>query len=406
MPFSIRNRIEAHLLGQNSVEAERLLDPREFDELLSLQNRVSRQAGRARRRGRVYILPGIMGSTLYGDRRLWLDDWIWISPELAFGAVKKLKIGSEPNPIIAKNALNFIYLKLKLSLQNEGYDADYMPFDWRLSPNALGEKLFEQIKTSGERGVTLICHSMGGLLARQMASLDPNKDVIKRVITLGTPNFGSYSPVQAFALCHSTMRMLDKIDGTHSEREIVEKYVKFFPGLIEMMPDKRLRPNEDYFKFSYWPASTVKPDRGTLRSSKTAKATLPEVDDRFIQIIGMSENTLQAAQIKNGKFHFDINNDGDGTVPREFAEMGGGDRYYADQEHQKLPRDRKVIKGIADILKTGATTKLRKRPFKQGEQVSATETVSSTQLIRRNNLLPTGEIKKLLRDLFGEQLVS
>jgi len=48
---------------------------------------------------------------------------------------------------------------------------------------------------------------MGGWVARQIAALDTD-EFIKRVVTIGTPNFGSYSPVQVFRVASD---MLNKI---------------------------------------------------------------------------------------------------------------------------------------------------------------------------------------------------
>ena len=406
MKLSNRRVLEGLLLGNRGETIEDLWNEKDLKELRSLGRKLIRQSKTKRDKGRVYILPGIMGSTLWGDRQRLPDDWIWISPiDLANGGVKKLKIGSEPNPIYARDGIDIFYLKMKRSLRVAGYDTDYMPYDWRHSPSEIGVNLLEQIKSRGEKNVSLVCHSMGGLLARQMAALDPNKKYIKRVITLGTPNYGSYSPVEIFALTSSTMKFLAKIDREHTEEEIIDKYAKYFTGLLEMMPDKRIRTTEDYYNFKKWPVSGLKPDKKTLGKAKTSKQNLSLVDDRFIQIIGMNEETIQSASIKNDEFQFELNNDGDGTVPRDLAEMGSVDRYYLDGKHRSLLNISKAIKGVKDILASGETNKLRKSPFKSGEDAGQNKAISASKLRKKNGNTPRKDIDKMLDGVIDDRLL-
>lgn len=406
MKFSSKKTFESMLLGDRGQDDDDILDVKNLDELRKLGKEQSAASRKKKKKGRVYILPGIMGSTLWADRKHGLDDWIWISPlDLARGGVKKLKIGAEPNPVYARDALDIFYLKMKRSLQLENYKTDYLPYDWRFSPNDQGKILLNQIKNRGEKNVSLVCHSMGGLVARQIAALDPNKKYVKRIITLGTPNYGSYSTVEVFALTHSTLAFLAKLDREHTDKEIVDKYVKYFRGLLEMLPDNRIRADEDYFKFSNWPGAGLKPARTALREAKKAKLNLSFVDDRFVQIVGMNEKTIQSATVKNGKFHFDLNNDGDGTVPRDLAEMGDIDRYYINGKHRSLLNLSKAIAGVKDILESGKTSKLRKSPFKNSESVSRMQTLSADQLKKSNRKVPKKDIDKLLDGIQGDQFL-
>lgn len=407
MKFSNRKILESLILGENPNAPDEFLNDDEFEELQQLNRSVNRPNARATDKGKVYILPGIMGSTLWRDPRIGSNYPVWINPFfLAAGAVRRLKINPNRNDIYPNDAVDILYLKMKLRLKRAGYDAEYLPFDWRFSPNDEGARFIEAIKARNEKSITLVCHSMGGLVARQMAALDPNGTYIKRVVTIGTPNYGSYSAVQAFALTHSTLKLLATIDTIHSEEDIMNKYVKHFRGLLEMLPDKRRRPNEDYFKPSTWSTTPTKPARTALSKAKAAKAALPLVDDRFTQIVGMNEDTLQSAYEKNGKLHFDFSNEGDGTVPRDLAEMGEITRYFTNGKHRRLPGKTKVIKSVMDIIETGKTSRLRKSPFKRGEALSATRTLTADELRRENDVFPSGMINDLLRGMRDDQLIS
>ena len=165
-PWRLRDdQIESALeTGARASELESYFGEARYAELRGL----ARQAARRDVRGkgpRVLILPGLMGSTL-GRRGLLFDDVIWIDPiDIALGALRKLALGPAPSRLEALGALNLVYLKLKLTLRINGFDADYFPYDWRHSPRELGARLARQI--AGERRpVQLVAHSMGGLVAR------------------------------------------------------------------------------------------------------------------------------------------------------------------------------------------------------------------------------------------------
>src|SRR5947208_15587820 len=67
---------------------------------------------------RVFILPGIMGSTLAKKGPLGIEDVLWINPvEIAIGKLTSLKLNGAASPYHAAGAILFAYLKLKLRLR-------------------------------------------------------------------------------------------------------------------------------------------------------------------------------------------------------------------------------------------------------------------------------------------------
>ena len=331
-------------------------------------------------RKRVYMLPGIMGSYLWAKRPI-IDDWIWLEPAgLALGGVRKLEFGNEPRPVYASGTFLTAYAKMKLSLMIARYDVEELAYDWRQSVHTIGSGFIDQIRQENTEPVTLVAHSMGGLVARKLAELDPDRTAIDRVITLGTPNFGSYSPVQVFSLNHSLLQKLGALDQFHTPKEIAEKFIRHFPGLIEMLPSPDKRPDEPFFTTAGWPSSGVRPLAAVLNAADTARSTLLEPDDRFIQIIGMNERTIQNAEIENSQFVFSRTRDGDGTVPREFAEMGSVDRYYVDGEHGNLLNIGDCIDAVKDLIETGETSVLRQQPDAGGLGVESLQADSMERL--------------------------
>src|SRR5262245_10286428 len=157
---------------------------------------MSREASDRKSRGgpRVLILPGIMGSTLGRPRPL-LDDVIWVNPvDVAEGHLTQLALSAQPSRVQALGVILFAYLRLKLKLQMSGFDAAFFPFDWRYSIDVLSKTLVRQLESAVADEVHLVAHSMGGLVAR--AAVARKAPRVGRLIMLGTPNCGSFGPVQ------------------------------------------------------------------------------------------------------------------------------------------------------------------------------------------------------------------
>ena len=324
-----------------------------YEDLSHLAQDAAREAPlfEARRR-KVFILPGIMGSRLSAIRN-GQADLVWIDPtDLAAGGIAKLKWGAT---VAATGTVLAPYLRMKLRLTLAGFDAEFMPFDWRQSPAVAGKMLIDRIRNRGLTDVSLVCHSMGGLVARQMAAEDVDGSLISRVVTIGTPNHGSYAPVQVFDLSHDMLGPLGFADLTNDRKTIVEKFLRGFPGLVEMMPSPDKRPDETYFTRSFWPNGAIPPTANALRAARLGRDDLPEPDTRFHQIIGTGEDTVISAAKTAGGFTYHRSFDGDGTVPRDLAEMGDVARYYTEGAHGWLCNRSDVIAGTIDLIGTGAT---------------------------------------------------
>src|SRR5690606_22203115 len=156
--------------GEQAGLLEDYFGREEYDELRQLAREA---AARGVRGGpRVLILPGIMGSKLGRPRAGWFDDVVWIDPvDIIAGNLRQLAL---PPRIATNRAIRplgvilFSYLKLKLRLRSAGYDADFFPFDWRISIDELGVQLRQRIAEDDPDGhgrVSIVAHSMGGLVA-------------------------------------------------------------------------------------------------------------------------------------------------------------------------------------------------------------------------------------------------
>lgn len=339
---------------------------REFGDLLYEDlSRLARQIDdtpevleRARRK--VFILPGIMGSRLSLIRG-GVQDLVWIDPfDIIGGGLRKLWPVASDAVIAATGTVFAPYFRMRLRLKLAGYDAEFLPYDWRLSPQDTGAALLAHIKAKGHSNVALVCHSMGGLVARALAAGDPDAATISRVITIGTPNHGSYAPVEIMALSHGSLRTVAGFDLSNDTREIASDVLRHLPGLLQMLPSPRARSAENYFSTAAWPGSTVKPLKTALTSAHDRQKDLALPDARFTQIVGWSEDTVVQARKKGNELVFEMRRDGDGTVPRDLAETDGTKRYYTRGRHGSLCNRSDVIAATIDLIASDQTARLPK----------------------------------------------
>ncbi len=345
---------EVLLSGDHAGMLERYFGEQQYEELREL----ARQANTRSVRGgpRVLILPGIMGSKL-GQRGLIFDDVLWIDPvEIVLGRLESLALDHTPTTFEAVGVILLAYLKLKLRLKSAGYDADFHPFDWRQDIAFLGRQLADRINRESASRVYLVAHSMGGLVAR--AAMAQNVSKIKRLIMLGTPNHGSFVPVQALRGIYPVVRKVAAVDLRHTPEELASEVFNTFPGLYQMLPWKTVFDDIDLYDSGSWPETGPRPRADLLASAPVIQQMLASADDRFVLIAGVNQETITGLKQGNSDFKYEMTPNGDGTVPLAFAQLPGAKTYYIEESHGNLPNNALVAQAVKDILSTGSTAML------------------------------------------------
>lgn len=343
----LRSGEHADVLSANFGEAD-------YREL----RRLAQAAARRRTRGgpRVLILPGIMGSKIGTPGRV-NDDVLWLDPaEVIAGKLTDLALpaGRHLQPV---GVMLFGYLKLKLSLQLAGFDARFHPFDWRLGLDVLGKELSDRIARDGAGPVRLVAHSMGGLVAR--AALDSaNGKRIAQLIQLGTPNYGSFAPVQALRATYPTVRKIAALDLHHSAEQLAERVFRTLPGLYQMLPSAERHPALDFFDPRSWPDDVMAPDAALLAEARRVREGLAEADERCCLITGVNQETVTGARRVKDSFEYTLSRDGDGTVPRSLAEWPKARTWFAEETHGGLANSTLVAAAVVDLLKKNDTKRL------------------------------------------------
>lgn len=379
----------------------------EYEELRQL----ARQAAARSVRGgpRVLILPGIMGSKLGRERAGWFDDVVWIDPiDVIAGRLRQLALpptNAQNRAIRPLGVILFSYLKLKLRLRSAGYDADFFPFDWRQSIDELGAQLAQRIRQDDPEGhgrVSIVAHSMGGLVAR--ATLGAGVPM-RRLIMLGTPNFGSFAPVAALRATNDAVRKAGWLDFGNSAEELASEVFNTFPGLTQMLPAPEKWADVDLYDPGSWPDDRLRPRRPLLEQVAAIRATLADGGENVYMIAGVDQETVTGMR-PNGdgsEFEYIITRDGDGTVPLDFALLPGAVRtWYVVEKHGSLANNRIVAAAVADILARGETSQL---PTTWTPTRAAPIVVSESTLraippfsVERGATVPRSELRNIIDD--------
>jgi len=199
----------------------------------------------------VLIIPGIAGTELYnGNDLIWADlDRMKFNNDQFLIDNLALDIGGIPltnaysGSVIKKirDLLIFetnIFEDLEIVLTNNGYQLNqslfYLPYDWRLdletTKEALNQKI-QDIKTqTGSDEVSIIAHSMGGLIAKEYIDTY-GKNNIDKLIFVGTPHLGA--PKVAKVLMAG-----DNFEIPWLEKDRIKELSLNMPSVYELLPNQ------------------------------------------------------------------------------------------------------------------------------------------------------------------------
>jgi len=326
---------------------------------------------------RVIIVPGIMGSQLGLMRRAPLPpDILWIDPvDIAAGRLELLK-PAQDDSVVSLGVVLYTYLRLKLYLQAAGFHCAFHDYDWRLGVDVLGQALAARLRLEPAKRVMLVAHSMGGLVSRA-ALANAGTDCVERIVLLGTPNFGSFAPVQALRGTYAVVRKIARLNQEQSAEWLAEEVFNAFPSLYHLLPAPGHSAGLDLFDSAQWPQSGPRPRPRLLAAARSLSRKLAAADERFIVIAGVNQETVTAVARERDDFVYTITRNGDGTVPTEQALLPGARTYFTARAHSELTRDPEVARAVADLLRSGKTRRL---PARRAEASGAEARISDRQL--------------------------
>ena len=351
-------------------------------------------AAAATDRPAVFILPGILGSNLKIG-----DDRIWVGWRLVNG-FKRLKYslggkdGVEPDGPIAS-----VYDDLASFLMTT-HEVMPFAFDWRrpIEEEAarLGDGIEAALDARRDSGapVRIVAHSMGGLVARAVQFERPKvwkrmfDNAGARLLMLGTPNAGSYAPMQVLSGDDTFGNVLATIGAPFQEHG-ARALIAGFPGLLQLQADllgelgkadawKKLAADdlEKTIAKSWW--HSLPEQRESLRWGVPGQAVLDlaiglrkkldaqlereltGISDKVVLVVGLAPFTPVRYDPSDGMYVG--TNTGDGRVTLESAMLPGVRTWRLDCEHSGLPDRKPAFAAYAELLESGTTRLLESVP--------------------------------------------
>ena len=357
----------------------------------------------------VFLLPGIMGSHLAvnGER-------IWLKPlALAAGGLEKLEISS--SGVKADAPMESTYEKIHNHL-NQFYDVVSFPFDWRRSLRAEAGRLASAIEDwlevaeARNQPLSMLAHSMGGLLARVMIADQPKlwericQHDRARLLMLGTPNGGSYSIPRMLVGKEGIIQGLALIDFKNSQAELL-KLISKFPGVLEMLPGPDAG-GMDFFAPGFWAelaglqkAHWSPPGKTDLENARAVRKLLDKETpnpERLSYVAGCARETpmrlvkgspppdnimigFNRPNNSPDKFFFQSTPRGDGRVLWDTGILPNVKTWYMDATHGDMPANEDAFDAIVELLQIGKTDLLpTAQPVFDTRAVSAVRSMSDT----------------------------
>lgn len=323
-------------------------------------------------RENVVLLPGIMGSILSSIRGV--TSLLWINPLLFLqGNAHLLRLDEngeqDENPRIevAPTGLEKLtYLKISLALNRQALLHEF-PYDWRrpieYNADLLAARLQRWAAGSSQK-FTLVAHSMGGLVARAFFARHPRlaEQTVRRLIQLGSPNYGSPNAIDTLLNGNSMISAADRLNQKNAMRDLVFN----LPSIYQLLP----APGE------YLPAGIDAPVNFNVYRAEewglpAIQQTYLDAARRFHRLLADSPTPLPVDVIAGCHietiFRFNKtgghawqpqsspagDQSGDGTVPLWSARLKAARIFHIQEKHRDLPGNRKVIDAVLDILQSG-----------------------------------------------------
>ena len=343
----------------------------------------------------VFVLPGILGSNLKLDgKRIWLGfrfvnglmKLAW-DPATAARVEPDGPIGSSYDDLIERLA--------------DTHEVIPFAYDWRRPIEDEARRLAAAVdaalaaRGTSQQPVRMLAHSMGGLVARTMQLEKPDtwKRMMARdgarLLMLGTPNGGSWSPMQTLSGDDTFGNTLVAF-GSLFNNGGARKMMAGMPGFIQLQASL-LDPALGLDKAATWqkladddmaalrarsiwhnegaqqsiyewgaPPQAVLDQAVTLRRRLDAQlATLGADAQKMLLVIGHADFTPAGIVMgADGLEYLNTPDDGDGRVPLQCALLPGVKTWKVDAVHGKLPDVTSAFAAYVELLTAGQTRQL------------------------------------------------
>ncbi len=353
----------------------------------------------AAQRPAVFLLPGILGSHLkVGDKRIWLSLRL-------IGGLKRLAY--QPGGADQVQADGPIGLSYDDLIEHLAATHEVLPFafDWRRPIEEEAQRLADAVEAAldarneSNQPVRLIAHSMGGVLARTMQLERPQTWARlmaregARLLMLGTPNGGSWAPMQVLSGDDTFGNALASFGSPLRDRQ-ARQIMAAMPGFLQLQAgllDERLGLDQaqtwaniaaDDLKrvqdANWWhgvagegalapayewglPPQEVlnRAKQLRLRLDRQRDTALPAFADKLLLVTGHAKFTPDGFELgPEGFVYLNATDGGDGRVPLSSALLPGVKTWTLDCEHGSLSDVASAFPAFVELLQRGDTQRL------------------------------------------------
>ncbi len=364
----------------------------------------------------VFVLPGILGSNLKIDgKRIWLgfrfDKRLTWDPRTAASIEPDGPIGMVYDDLIDRLA--------------DTHEVIPFAFDWRRPIEDEARRLAAAVdlaltaRSASQQPVRIVAHSMGGLVARTMRLEKPDtwKRMMARdgarLLMLGTPNGGSWAPMQVMSGDDTFGNALVAF-GSLFDNGGARKMMAGMPGFIQLQASL-LDPKLGLDKASSWrkladddiaalkelsiwhlegpqrsiyewgaPPQDVLDQAVALRRRLDAQLETLDVDaSKMLLVVGHAPFTPAGIVLgDDGLEYLNTPDDGDGRVTLQSALLPGVKTWKLDAEHGKLPDVADAFAAYVELLTTGDTAQLERYEPAGGSRATGAAAPASAALVR------------------------
>ena len=375
---------------------------------------VIRAAQSTPQRAAAFLLPGILGSNLgIAGKRIWLG-WRVVN---GFGRLQySMNTADRVEP---DGPIGLYYDDLAAYLSST-HEVIPFAFDWRRPIEDEAKRLADAVDaalTAREKSgqpVRVVAHSMGGIVTRTMELVRPKtwaRMVSRdggRVLMLGTPNGGSWAPMQVLTGDDTFGNLIVSVGAPFQSQE-TRNIVGGFPGLMQLQAgllDRGLSARAEWQKLaeadlerlkrdSWWHNLGLQldahrwgiPTQATLDAAVALRKKLDAqleraaqvFSDRVVMVTGRAPFTPDGfdATGDEGFVYLNAPEDGDGRVTLRSAMLPGVPAWRVDSSHGDLPRRLDAFAAYADLLLTGTTNRLPRVP-----QTSVSRGAAASAVVR------------------------
>ena len=348
----------------------------------------------------VFLLPGILGSHLKaGDKR------IWLSLRLVGGLAKLKYQPGVPDDVQPDGPIGMVYDDLGDYL-SATHEVIPFAFDWRRPIEDEARRLADAVehaldaRNASGQPVRLLAHSMGGVVARTLQLERPKtferlmQRAGARFVMLGTPNGGSWAPMQVLSGDDTFGNTLVAFGSPLRDRQ-ARQLMAEFPGFIQLQASlldsslgldkeatwrqlaqddlKRVQEANWWHRYAGEEGNAAYawgvPPQPVLDQARALRARLDEQRDKVLKtfaektllVVGRAKFTPDGYEWgADGFSYLDATDGGDGRVPLTSALLPGVRTWTLDCEHGSLPDAAKAFEAYLELLTRGDTTRLER----------------------------------------------